>query len=96
MTTLHIENKVHDYDEWKVAFDKFDRLRADQGVRSYRVARGVEDPSQITVDLEFDSVHAATDFRGILEKIWATPQSREQLISHCTPVILDVVEVHTF
>ena len=36
MAILHIENTVHDFDTWKAAFDKFERFRADHGVRSYR------------------------------------------------------------
>ncbi len=92
MTTLHIENQVHDFDAWKEVFDKFDRFRAEQNVRSYRLARSVEDPNRITLDLEFDHAEDAARFRTALQKVWATPQSQAQLVSHGTPLILDVVE----
>lgn len=92
MVTLHIENTVHDYATWKSVFDKFDRFRADQGVRSYRVARRVDDGNQITIDLEFDTTDEATAFRGALEQIWRTPQSREQLVEHGTPAIYEVAD----
>jgi hypothetical protein len=91
MTTLHIENQVRDFDSWKAAFDKFERFRAEQGVRAYRISRSVTDPHQVMVDLDFDSVTEATAFRQALEQIWRTPQSREQLVDHAEPVVLDVV-----
>lgn len=96
MTTLHIENTVHDFDDWKAAFDKFDRFRADNGVRSYRMSRPLADPATVLVDLEFDSVEVAQKFRGKLEKIWATPQSRAQLVRHSAPLILETCEEKTF
>ena len=96
MTTLHVENTVRDYDSWKAAFDKFDRFRQDQKVRAYRVSRSVEEPNQLAIDLDFDSVEDATAFRAGLVKIWKTPQSKEQLVSHATPQLLDVVEHRSF
>jgi len=92
MATLHIENTVRDYEAWKSVFDKFDRFRADQGVRSYRVSRQVDDGNQITVDLEFDTADEATAFRGALEQIWRTPQSQEQLVEHGTPVVYELAD----
>ena len=92
MTTLHIENTVHDFDAWKTVFDKFDRVRADNGVRSYKIHRRADDPQQVVIDLEFDDRAAADAFGGILAKIWATPQSRDQLVAHGEPQVLEVVE----
>ena len=92
MATLHIENTVRDFEEWKAVFDKFDRFRAEKGMRSYRMARQVDDPNKVVVDLDFDSIEEATDFRGALEQIWRTPQSQQQLVAHSTPVLYDVVE----
>ena len=95
MTTLHIENTVHDFDSWKAAFDKFDRFRADQGVRSYRVTRDIGDPQKVTVDLDFDSPAEASAFRVALERIWQTPQSKEHLVSHSEPLLMDLVEARS-
>jgi hypothetical protein len=92
MVTLHMENTVRDFDAWKQNFDKFDRFRADQGVRSYRVARRTDEPNQFTVDLEFDDIATATAFRGALEKIWATPHAKELLVSHSAPLIYEVAD----
>jgi hypothetical protein len=91
MTTLHIENTVRDYTSWQEAFDKFERFRSDNGVRSYRISRQAGDPNQITVDLEFGSTAEAEAFVPMLEKVWETPQSREQLVAHEAPQILELV-----
>lgn len=91
MNSLLVTNTVHDYDDWKAAFDKFERFRADHGVRSYRVLRSAADERDVRVVLDFDSAAAALEFRGHLEQIWRTPQSRAQLVAHDEPVLYEVV-----
>ena len=92
MTTLHIDNTIHDYDAWKAAFDKFDRARRERGVLAYRVTRGLEDPSRVMIDLDFDDVTRAEDFREFLEGVWRTPQSQGLLTEHGQPLVLEVLE----
>jgi hypothetical protein len=92
MPSLHVENTVKDFDEWKAVFDKFDRFRAEKRMRSYRMSRLIDDPNKVVIDLDFDSLEDATAFRGALEQIWQTPQSKEQLVAHTTPQLYDVVE----
>ena len=92
MTTLHIENTVRDYDAWKGAFDKFDRARRDRGVRSYRISRSQQDDAKVLVDLEFDNVTRAEEFREFLLGVWRTPQSQGLLTEHTEPVVLEVLE----
>lgn len=95
-TTLHIENTVHDYDAWKQVFDKFDRFRADNGVRSYRITRRTDDPHEVVVELDFDSTGVAEAFAQLLQKVWQTPQSQQQLVRHDEPRVLALVEARTF
>lgn len=95
MVTVHVENEVHDYDTWRAAFDKFEVFRAEQGVRSYRIARSVTEPNRVHVDLDLDTVEAATAFCAALRKVWATPQSQAQLVAYREPVILDVTADRT-
>ena len=90
-TTVHIENTVRDYASWQEAFDKFERFRADNGVRSYRICRQASNPNEVTIDLEFGSREEAEEFVPKLKKIWSTPQSHEQLVSHAAPELLDLV-----
>jgi ribosomal protein L35AE/L33A len=92
MAMLRIENTVKDFDEWKAVFDKFDRFRVEKRMRGYRMSRQVDDPNTVVVDLDFDTVEDATEFRGAIEQIWSTPQSKEQLVSHAVPRLYDLVE----
>lgn len=94
-TTLHIENTVHDYESWKQVFDRFDRFRAERGVRAYRLARRTDDDHQIVIDLDFDSPDEATAFGAALEKVWRSPQSQQHLVQHETPTTFEVVEERT-
>jgi hypothetical protein len=95
MPLLHIENAVEDYDAWKTAFDKFERLRTDNGVLSYRISRPAGDPHRVYVDLEFTTHDEASAFIPVLEKIWQTPQARAVSSSHSAPEIRDVDEQRT-
>ena len=91
MTTVHIENTVHDFDAWKANFDKYERFRAEQGVQSYRVSRSVTDPNEVLVDLEFCDDTAAQAFLPKLEQIMNSPQARTQLTRHSLPRLYAVV-----
>ena len=95
-TTLHLENTVHDFESWKAVFDKFDRFRADNYVRSYRVSRSVASPEKVIVDLDFDSVADAESFSAALAKVRTTPQSKAQLVEFDSPVVLELVAERTF
>jgi len=91
MTTVHIENTVGDFDTWKANFDKYERFRADQGVQSYRVSRGVTEPNEVLIDLEFGDETAALAFLPKLEQIMNSPQARTQLTRHSVPRLYAVV-----
>jgi hypothetical protein len=92
MTTLHIDNTVRDYASWKAVFDKYDTFRAEQGVRSYRLARHADDPNRLMIDLDFDTLPEAQAFAESLRKIWASPQSQTQLVDHTAPQMLELIE----
>jgi quinol monooxygenase YgiN len=91
MTTVHVQNKVRDFDTWKAAFDKYERFRADQGVLAYRVSRGVSAPDTVIVDLEFSDQSAAEAFLPKLADIMASPQAKDQLIHHEQPSLYTIV-----
>jgi hypothetical protein len=95
MTIVHIENTVRDFDAWKANFDKYDRFRAEQGVRSYRVGQGVADPNDVIVDLEFADDAAAQAFLPQLAKIMSSPQAKEQVVQHQAPRLYAVVADRT-
>jgi len=91
MATLQILNEVRDFDTWKAAFDSYERLRADHGVRRYRVLRSVAEPDRVTVQLDFDSDDEAAAFLPRLERIWASPRSQAQLVGHAPSELLTLV-----
>lgn len=92
MITLHIENTIADYDAWKAAFDRYDRARRDHHVRAYRVSRPVDDPTQVLIDLDFDTRDDAAAFVRVLEKIWQTPLSATVSSAHTTPELRTLEE----
>ena len=67
MYILRIEHPVADYDAWKAAFDSDPIGRERSGVRRYRIMRTTDDPSHVTIDLEFDSLGEAEAARAALE-----------------------------
>ncbi|WP_344424673.1 hypothetical protein [Pseudonocardia ailaonensis] len=80
MATLLIQHAVTDLDTWRRAFAGFADARARAGVRAQRVSRPVDDPCAVVVELDFDSVAAATAFREFLRtRVWADPASSPAL-----------------
>jgi hypothetical protein len=78
--TLRIEHAIHDYDQWKSAFDRFATVRQTAGVRSHVIRRPVEDPHYLLLDLEFDTADAAEAFALFLEEqVWSSPDSAPAL-----------------
>src|SRR2546428_7819806 len=53
---------VGDFDAWKKVFDS-DPAGRKQVAKRHRVFRGVDDPGEVFVGVEFDSVEAAKSFR---------------------------------
>lgn len=91
MTTVRVENTVHDYGVWKQNFDKYERFRAEHGVRSYRVSQGLADPNEVAIDLEFDDDAAAQAFLPKLAQIMASPQAKAQVVHHRAPRVYTVL-----
>lgn len=64
---------VGDYERWRPMFDK-DEPRARERARAVRVYQAVDDPGQVFVWLEFDSVEDAVEARrrlvdsGVLDR----------------------------
>jgi hypothetical protein len=66
--------KISDFEEWKAMFDS-DAPRAREHATGWRVMRGVEDPNEVVVQVEFPSAELALDARrrlidsGVLERV---------------------------
>lgn len=69
---LHFE--VDDYDAWKPQFDEDPAGRREAGATSHMISRGVDNPNEVFIRVEFPSVDQAQTFRqklqgsGVLER----------------------------
>ncbi len=62
MVTLVVRFHVHDYDQWKPAFDDAEGLRRRHGATGHRVYRDLRDRSRVVVHEDFPSIEAAQGF----------------------------------
>jgi hypothetical protein len=91
--TLHIEHPVRNFDAWKRTFDGFHDVRAQHGVRSYRVGRGIEADPDVSIDLVFDTAdEAATFHRFLVERVWTRQQAEDVLAGAPSAVVRNVVD----
>ncbi|MCI2423531.1 hypothetical protein MOQ72_39600 [Saccharopolyspora sp. K220] len=79
MPILHVQHAVPSFEVWKRLFDDDMNDRKQVGVRRYRIHRGVFDPGMVMIELEFDEIAEAEQFRQRLYGLWAGPvRSRVQ------------------
>ena len=55
-------HKVADFDKWKTSYDEHDSLRLANGVHSYVIGRGLDDPSMVMVAVKVDDLNKAKAF----------------------------------
>jgi hypothetical protein len=60
--------EIADYDTWKRETFDADPAGREQSAKNYVISRGVDDPSQVFVRVEFDSVEKAASFRERLKE----------------------------
>ena len=72
MITVLVSHRVADYDEWKAAYDRIDAGPLASDVRSYRIWRGLDDPSLVIVAETFNS-------RETAEAAFAQPDLLEEI-----------------
>jgi hypothetical protein len=72
--TLHIEHPITDLPTWLEAFTQFGEARKNAGVLAQRIHQPVDDDHYIYVELDFDEIDGAEQFKLFLETVvWATP-----------------------
>ena len=62
MATLFIRHEVHDYDQWKAAYDSFEEARKELGVTGHAIYRDAANPRAITAYHDFETMDAAKSF----------------------------------
>jgi quinol monooxygenase YgiN len=92
MPTLHIEHQIHDFASWKAAFDRDPAGRQQSGVLRYRVARPVDDPAYVMIDLDFASADEAVTFLTAMREVWRSPQAAPALRGSPQARIVELVE----
>jgi hypothetical protein len=72
MPTLVVTHVVRDFDAWKKMFDRDPLGREASGVRGRRILRATDDPNDLTIELDFDTMGEAEGLRRRLQEMWAT------------------------
>lgn len=62
MVRMYIRHAVEDYDKWRKAYDDFSSSQRELGVKDDGVFQNVEDPKDVTVFHDFDSIETARAF----------------------------------
>jgi hypothetical protein len=92
MFTLSIEHAITDYPTWKAAFDRFADARVKGGVVSDRIRRPVADPSQLIIDLDFETREQAESFHQFLTTVvWSNPGASPALAGRPTTRVLEAM-----
>ena len=93
MAILHIEHEINDLAVWLDAFNEFAPAREQAGVTRTEVYQPIDDPNYIVINLSFENVDAATNFRNFLiNQVWASPNSAPALVGPPTARVLTEVE----
>src|SRR5262249_6595243 len=78
---MFLNFEVADYDAWKPMFDQDPAGRAEGGATSHRIARGVDNPNEVFIRVEFPTVDQAKAFRERLLASGAIERGAMRLIS---------------
>lgn len=64
MATMFARHKVKEFNAWKAAYDAFDAERKKMGVTGDGAYQADDDPNDVTVYHNFDSMDSAKAFAG--------------------------------
>lgn len=62
MTYVLVNHEVEDYDKWKTIYDDTNHLLKAHGARVSSVFRSADDPNQVLVLTQFESLESAENF----------------------------------
>jgi hypothetical protein len=89
---LHFE--VDDFDAWKPGFDQDPVGREEAGATSHKIARAVENPNEVFIRVEFQSVDQAKAFREKLVASGALERAGMRMKSG--PTVAESAEERTY
>lgn len=64
MIRMFVRHPVADYAVWKEGYDAFDEERRGMGVKGHAVFQALDDPNDVTVWHDFDTLDSAEAFLG--------------------------------
>lgn len=70
MIVLQIEHSVPDYDVWKKVFDSDPMGRKQSGVIQYKIFRQTDNPNNVVVELQMNSLEEAKNLLARLQQLW--------------------------
>ena len=62
MVSLFVRHSVSDYETWRKVYDEFFETRKQAGVTGEAVYQSVDDPNEITLVLDFETIETARAF----------------------------------
>jgi len=62
MPYITIRHKIKDYDAWKPKFDAHGPTRAAAGCKGGHLLRGIDDPNEVVIFFEWDTLENARKF----------------------------------
>ena len=62
MASMIVHHKVKDYDAWKPFFDGHEATRTAGGSTGYTIFRSVDDPNDLAILMQWDSIENAKKF----------------------------------
>ena len=80
--------EIDDYDTWKRERFDADPAGRKQSAKNHLISRGVDDPSQVFVRVEFDSAEEAEAFRERLMEVGAL----EGITVKVPPTVVEVAD----
>lgn len=86
MANVLIRHSIEDYDAWKSAFDAHASTRMEFGSQGYRLFRSSEDPNELVMLFEWDSVENAhrfleeSDLRDVMQEAGVVGEPAIQFI----------------
>lgn len=92
MVTLRIEHRVPNYERWKRAFDGDPVDRKGSGVRRYQILRGLDDPNDVMIDLEFETKSEAETLLNAMRRVWERVEGT--VVLNTQAWIVEVAESH--
>ena len=94
MAVVLLNFEIDDYEAWKPMFDADPAGRKESGATSHMLSRGVDNPNEVFIRVEFPSVDQAQAFRtrlldaGVLERAGAKIKTG--------PTVAEVAETLTY